>query len=143
MEIKRIDPQKAKELLESGNYTYIDVRTPPEYEAGHVPGAKNIPVVEPDPMGRMQANPQFVDVVEKNFGKGARLIVGCQKGGRSLKAAQILQQAGFADILDMRGGFGGETDPMGQVTFPGWKPRGLPLCQNCSPEDSYDALARK
>lgn len=143
MEIKRIEPEKAKKLLDSGDYTYLDVRTVPEYEAGHVPRAKNVPVVEPDPMGRMQANPQFVEVVEKNFGKGAKLIVGCQKGGRSLKAAQILQQAGFQNVVDMRGGFGGETDPMGQITFPGWKPRGLPLCQDCSPADGYAALTKK
>lgn len=143
MEIRRIEPEKAKELLDSGDYTYLDVRTVPEYEPGHVPGAKNIPVVEPDPYGQMQMNPRFLETVEKNFGKDVKIITGCQKGGRSLKAAQLLQQAGFQNVVDMRGGFGGETDAMGQITFPGWKPRGLPLCQNCSPQDSYEALAKK
>ena len=49
MEIKRITPEQTKELLDSNTgYIYLDVRTVPEFDAGHVPGAKNIPVVEPD-----------------------------------------------------------------------------------------------
>ena len=81
MEIKRITPEQAKELLDSSqDYIYLDVRTVPEFEAGHVPGAKNVPVVE--------------------------CITGCQKGGRSIKAAELLLVAGFPHVLDMRGGFG-------------------------------------
>ncbi len=44
IEIKRITPEQAKELLDSNQgYVYLDVRTVPEFEAGHVPGAKNVP----------------------------------------------------------------------------------------------------
>lgn len=144
MEIKRITPEQAKELLDSQAGTlYLDVRTVPEFEAGHVPGAKNVPVVEPDPFGRMQLNPRFVEIVEKNFGKDVKGITGCQKGGRSLKAAELLLQAGFPNVVDMRGGFGGETDEMGRLTFPGWAPRGLPTTRESAPEDRYDTLARK
>jgi rhodanese-related sulfurtransferase len=43
-EIKRITPEQTKELLDSNTgYIYLDVRTVPEFDAGHVPGAKNIP----------------------------------------------------------------------------------------------------
>ncbi len=42
MEIKRITPEQTKELLDSNTgYIYLDVRTVPEFDAGHVPGAKN------------------------------------------------------------------------------------------------------
>jgi rhodanese-related sulfurtransferase len=52
MEIKRITPEQTKEPLDSNqDYIYLDVRTVPEFEAGHVPGAKNVPVVEPDASG--------------------------------------------------------------------------------------------
>lgn len=144
MEPKRISPEDAKELLDSNTgYVYLDVRTVPEFEAGHVPGAKNIPVVEPDPYGRMQMNPRFVEIVEANFGKDAKLITGCQKGGRSIKAAQLLLEAGLPRVVDMRGGFGGETDEFGRLTFPGWVPRGLPTSSESAPEDRYENLAKK
>lgn len=144
MEIKRISPEEAKNLLDSGSgFAYIDVRTVGEFEAGHVPGAKNIPVLEPDGAGRMQPNPRFVEVVGENFPRDSKLIVGCQKGGRSLRAAQLLLEAGFAGVVDMRGGYGGETDAFGRLTFPGWEPRGLPIATESAPEDQYEHLARR
>ena len=144
MQIKRITPEQAKELLDSNaGHIYLDVRTVPEFEAGHVPGAKNVPVVEPDPFGRMQMNPRFAEIMEANFGKEVECITGCQKGGRSMKAAELLLQAGFTNVLDMRGGFGGETDEMGQLTFPGWAPRGLPTTPESAPDDRYENLAMK
>jgi rhodanese-related sulfurtransferase len=144
MEINRITPEKAKELLDSETgYVYLDVRTVQEFDAGHVPGAKNIPVLEPDPGGRMQLNPRFVELVEGNFGKDAKVITGCQQGGRSLKAAELLLAAGFSNVVDMRGGFGGETDMSGRLTFPGWVPRGLPTSRESAPDDRYESLSRK
>ena len=144
MEIKRITPEQAKELLDSNRgHVYLDVRTTREFDAGHVPGAKNVPVLEPAPDGRMQVNPRFVPIVEANFGKDVKCITGCQKGGRSLKAAEMLLQAGFTHVVDMRGGFGGESDPFGQMTFPGWKPRGFPTTQASDPEDRYENLSQK
>ena len=142
MSVKRISPEEAKQVLDDDrDYMYLDVRTVQEFDAGHVPGAKNIPLMEPV-MGRMQMNPDFVDMVEANFGREAKFIVGCQKGGRSLKAAEMLQNAGFKNILEMRGGFGGETDETGHLTFPGWAPRGLPVSHDSAPEDRYERLSK-
>ena len=144
MEIKRITPEEAKELLDSNSgHIYLDVRTTQEFDAGHVPGAKNVPVVESTPSGPMQINPRFVQIVEANFGKDVKCITGCQMGGRSMKAAEILLQAGFTDVVDMRGGFGGESDPFGRITFPGWKPRGYPTSPESAPDDRYDSLSKK
>jgi rhodanese-related sulfurtransferase len=144
MEVKRITPEQAKELLDSNqDYIYLDVRTVAEFEAGHVPGAKNVPVVEPDASGRMQLNPRFVEIVEASFVKDVKCITGCQKGGRAIKAAELLLVAGFPHVLDMRGGFGGETDEMGRVTFPGWSLCGLPATRESAPEDRYENLAKK
>jgi rhodanese-related sulfurtransferase len=141
MQLRRVTPDEAKELLDSNRgYVYLDVRTPQEFDAGHVPGAKNVPVFQPDAYGRMVQNPDFVEVVDASFGKEARLITGCQMGGRSLKAAELLLKAGFLDVVDMRGGFGGELDPVGRLTFPGWVPRGFPATRDSIPEDRYDNL---
>jgi rhodanese-related sulfurtransferase len=144
MEIKRVTPEKAKELLDSNSgYVYLDVRTVQEFDAGHVLGAKNIPVLAPDAAGRMQLNPRFVEIVEANFDKDAKLITGCQMGGRSLKAAGLLLSSGFSDVVDMRGGLRGETDSAGRLTFPGWEPRGLPTSRDSQPGDRYENLSTK
>ena len=142
MEAKRISPDEAKALLDSGDgYTYLDVRTEQEFASGHVRGAKNIPFLDRDPVrGGMAVNSLFTEQAEKNFGKDAKLICGCQKGGRSLKAVETLLAAGFQNVVDMRGGYGGETDISGVLTFPGWAPRGLPTSTDSAPEDRYQHL---
>lgn len=142
MEVKRIAPEEAKELLDSGQgYVYVDVRTVAEFDAGHVPGAKNIPLLDLDPMrGSMAPNPRFVEIVERNFPKDAKIICGCQRGGRSYKATETLLAAGFTNVVDMRGGFGGEMDQCGCLIFPGWAPRGFPTSAASSPEDRYESL---
>jgi rhodanese-related sulfurtransferase len=142
MNVKRITPDEAKELLESGQgYVYLDVRTANEFGAGHVPGAKNIPYLDVDPMrGGMAPNPEFVSIVERNFPKDANIICGCQRGGRSFKATEALLAAGFQNVVDMRGGYGGEMDNCGCTIFPGWAPRGLPTSSESKPEDRYESL---
>ncbi len=47
--VKTMDADKARKLLEErpeGSYTLLDVREPAEYEQGHIPGAKLIPLSE-------------------------------------------------------------------------------------------------
>jgi len=144
MEIKRVSPDEAKELLDSGQgYVYLDVRTVPEFDAGHPAGAKNVPILDRTPYGQMQLNDHFAEVVESNFGKDVKCITGCQMGVRSLKAAEILLNAGFTDVVDMKGGYGGEADMMGQMSYPGWAPRGLPTTTESDPEDRFENLAIK
>jgi len=144
MEIKRVSPDETKQLLDSEEgYVYIDVRTVAEFEAGHVPGAKNIPVLDRDSYGRMASNERFVEIVEKNFGKTVKCIVGCQKGARSMQAAAQLLNAGLSNVLDMRGGYGGESDAMGRMSYPGWAPRGLPTTTESPPEDKFEHLLKQ
>ena len=143
MEIKRVSPDEARELLETGDYIYLDVRTVGEFEAGHVPAAKNVPVFERDPAGRMQPNLRFAEIVEANFGKDAKCVVGCHMGGRSMQATALLLAHGFTEVVDMRGGFGGETDSSGNTTYPGWVPLGFPTTQEEHSGDSYQTLMRK
>ena len=96
MEIKRISPDEAKELLDNdADAVYLDVRTVPEFDAGHVPGAKNIPVLDRDAYGRMAPVPRFAEIVEANFGRDVRCVTGCQKGARSMMAAGDPRRGGF------------------------------------------------
>jgi rhodanese-related sulfurtransferase len=142
MDVKRITPEEAKSLLDSGDgYVYLDVRTVREFDAGHVSGAKNVPFLDLDPMrGGMAPNPQFVEIVARNFPKDTRIICGCQQGHRSLMAARALLAAGFTSVVDMRGGFGGELDHCGCMVFPGWVPRCLPTSAESKPEERYQSL---
>ena len=141
MQLQRISPEEAKELLDSGDgYIYLDVRSEPEFEAGHAPGAKNVPLLHRTPVG-MQPNRDFVAVCERALGKDAKIITACKMGPRSMRAAQILLQSGFTSVVDMRGGFSGEMDPMGRLTYPGWQPRGLPVTTEAAEDETYAGLA--
>ncbi len=67
----------------------VDVRTPGEYNAGHLPNAKLIPV----------------DEVEKRlseFGsdKSRPIVVYCKSGGRSGRAESILLANGYTDVTN-------------------------------------------
>src|SRR5262245_122900 len=129
MNIKIIGVEQAKEILDRDtSVVYIDVRTEQEFQNGHVPKSINIPVVWPDPSTRqMKPNPDFLKVVSAQFGKDKKIIVGCQAGGRSQFAAELLVQDGFQDVTNMQGGFGGARDPMGRVVAPGWAQLGFPV----------------
>src|SRR2546426_12737630 len=141
MAIKEITPQQAHDVLEKdADIVYIDVRTEREFVAGHPEGAVNIPVAFPDPARGMVMNAEFVNVVESHFPKEKKIIVGCQAGPRANAAAGLLQQAGYQDISNMLGGFGGTRDPMGKVIAPGWSTVGLPVSQENGEGVSYESL---
>ena len=126
MSLKRISPEEAHELVTDGGYAYLDVRSVPEYEAGHPTGAFNIPLMHRGAAG-MEPNPAFADVVQGVFPKDAKLVLGCQGGGRSKRAAEMLLGLGYTNVVDQRAGFLGSKDPFGKVSEPGWQPKGLPV----------------
>src|SRR6185312_7378724 len=115
---KRVSPTEAKALLDQG-YTYLDVRSEPEFAAGHPTGALNVPFAHAGP-GGMKPNPDFLPVVQALFPKDATLVLGCAAGGRSLNAARAMIGAGYTQIIDQRAGFGGARDAFGKVVEPGW-----------------------
>ena len=142
MGVQNINPEQAKQILDSDSSAVdIDVRTEGEYQNGHVPKALNIPVAIPDPAARqMMPNPDFVRVVSAHCSKDRKIIVGCQMGGRSQAAAQILGQEGFQDVSNMQGGFGGAKDPMGRVVTAGWAQLGYPVETEVPKGASYGEL---
>jgi rhodanese-related sulfurtransferase len=144
MSVKNVRPEEAKDILERDSQSvYIDVRTEQEFSNGHVPKSVNIPIVWPDPSTRrMTPNPDFVRVVSDHFPKNKRIIVGCQAGGRSQMAAELLSQEGFQDVSNMQGGFGGARDPMGRVVTPGWAQLGFAVETGIPEQNSYASLRR-
>jgi len=64
----------------------VDVRTPDEYTAGHVPGSMNVPLQE-------------LDKKIVQTGDGNRAVTACcNTGGRSKQAAALLKKEGFECI---------------------------------------------
>ncbi len=70
--------------------TYIDVRTPDEFAAGHYPGAINHPL-ELIAQGIMPDVPHDTAV-----------CVYCRSGARAGMALQLLQQAGYTSVSNGR-----------------------------------------
>jgi rhodanese-related sulfurtransferase len=91
----------------------------------------------------MSPNPDFMRVVETVLSKDAKIVVGCLSGGRSLRAGQMLETAGFRNVVDQRAGFGGAKDPMGKVTEPGWAAENLPVESGRPPQRSYSDLSKR
>jgi rhodanese-related sulfurtransferase len=144
MVIKEVTPEQAHELLTANaDAVYIDVRSEREFANGHPAGAVNIPVAFPDPARGMVMNPDFVKIVEANFAKDKALVIGCQAGPRANAACGLLQQAGYQQISNVLGGFGGMRDQMGNTIAPGWANSGLPVTQDSGEGVSYSSLAAK
>lgn len=143
MTIKQITVEAAQQTLQNDSTCiYLDVRTEDEFRNGHVPGAINIPVVFPG-AGGMTPNPDFLKVVEASVPKDRKIIVGCQAGMRSQYAAELMTQAGYPDVANMQGGFGGARDMMGRTVAPGWLEMGLPVEMKVDKTNSYDAARKK
>ena len=127
MSVRHVGVQEAYQLQTTDGYTYVDVRSVPEYEKGHPKSAHNVPY--------------FLAVMQANYPTDAKLLIGCQVGGRSAKAVERLTAAGYDTAVNVKGGFGGSRDPAtGYVVDDGWAQMGLPV-ENGSPEGvGYDPL---
>lgn len=78
--------------LEQGSILLVDVREENEWVAGHIPGSILLPLSVLDPAAL--PDPQ-----------GRQIVLTCRSGQRSLTAAAILQEAGFAAHAHLGGGF--------------------------------------
>ncbi len=89
---------EAKALIErKPDMAILDVRTPSEFDDGHIEGAINIPV--DDLAGRLD-----------ELSKDDELLVYCRTGNRSARAVGILNDGGFTKIFHMDEGITGWMD---------------------------------
>lgn len=84
----------AKQMIDAGGVTIVDVRTAGEYTEGHIPGAYNLPL---DSIGT--ARPSALPDT------GANLLVYCRTGVRSKQASDKLVALGYQHVYDLYGGF--------------------------------------
>lgn len=86
---------EAVQLLNRKDAIMVDVREPAEFNAGHAPNARNIPLAQLD---------KRIGELEKFKGRPAVVI--CQTGGKSRAATALLKKAGFAEVVVLAGGIG-------------------------------------
>lgn len=139
MTVQRVSPHEADRLVREEGYVYLDVRSVPEFEAGHPPDAYNVPIMHKTGAG-MEPNDDFMEVVVAVFPKDTKLVLGCRSGNRSLRAARQLLAAGYEYVVDQRAGLAGARNAFGQLEEPGWEAAGLEMATEPHPERHYGAL---
>lgn len=102
--------QFSDKLAATADAQLVDVRTPGEFENGHLAGAKNI-----------DFNSGNFDEESNALDKAKPVFVYCQRGGRSADAATVLRDKGFKEVYEMDGG------------LIAWNNAGLPLGDNKMP----------
>jgi rhodanese-related sulfurtransferase len=91
--VKKVDPVEFSEVISQPDVIILDVRTPEEFNAGHIANAININIAGAD----------FSSEVSK-LDKNATVAVYCRSANRSAVATNEMSDLGFTDMYDMQGG---------------------------------------
>ena len=138
-EVPEITPQQAFQMVEKESTYLIDVRSIAEYVfIGHPEMAYNVPLSFWSDMDQaFVPNQNFVEDIKKRFNAEDKLIFICRSGGRSMRAAQLMNDAGYTSVFSVNEGFEGRTDEDGYRTLEGWKNRDLPYVYDQKEELRY------
>ncbi len=89
-----VSPQALEQRLGEPGLVVLDVRTPQEFAAGHVPGALNVP------------HDQLASRLAELAGaKDAEVVLYCRSGRRAQMAANVLAEAGFDRLTHLEGDY--------------------------------------
>ena len=89
--VQEISAEEAMQVWQEKTAVFIDVRTPEEYKAGHVPGAVLIPLAE--------LEQRLAEIPREPL-----VLLICRSGNRSGQANLILQQHGYRNTRSVSGG---------------------------------------
>jgi rhodanese-related sulfurtransferase len=93
-EVDVVRPREAVELIASGDYTVLDLRSAEAFEAGHVRGALSLPFHAPDFLTRL-----------RELDRDDRYLVYSRSGESADEVADRMAGEGFEGIVDA-GAFG-------------------------------------
>jgi len=82
---------EVQRLYAAGEVVIIDVREESEFQQGHIPGARLMPLDE------------IADHLSE-IPRDETVVVVCRSGARSARAYQYLQEQGFTNVHNMQGG---------------------------------------
>ena len=88
-----LSPQDMVQLMNREKAIVIDVCEPDEFARGHVIGAKNLP------LGQLED--KLAQLVKS---KSAQVVMVCQVGARSARAAATARKLGFENVKSLAGG---------------------------------------
>lgn len=91
---KVLEPKEFLEEIQGEGITLIDVRTPEEFQEGHIEGARNIDYLAGDFLSRIT-----------ELSREQPVYIYCRSGNRSQQAAKKLKALGFEQIVDLDGGY--------------------------------------
>ena len=91
--VQVLDVAKYEKKMTQPDVQLVDVRTPEEFNEGHLGNAINIDVTADD-----------FDAKVVGLDKEKPVMVYCKSGGRSAKASARLKELGFKTITDLEGG---------------------------------------
>ena len=92
--IRKVQVVEFEKLSKDKQNFLLDVRTAKEFEAGHIPGATNLDVNQPDFDQKVSA-----------LDKGKVHLVYCAAGVRSARACERMSRLGFQRLVDLAPGF--------------------------------------
>lgn len=87
-------PEIFKEHLAKGKHILLDVRTPAEFDQGHLDGAVNVDIFQ------SRYFKSYCDTLDRE----KPVYLYCRSGSRSRTASRILTRMGFKEVYDLRGG---------------------------------------
>ena len=93
---QRVTVEAFASARNGSNALVLDVRTPGEFAAGHVPGAVILDV-----------SSDGFEVAIRQLQTDRPILVYCRSGRRSARACSILREAGFTNVLDLAAGLQG------------------------------------
>lgn len=94
---QNVTPDQAEKIIKNDpKVVVLDVRTPDEYQSGHIPGAKNIDYLGDNFEQKVAALDQ-----SKTY------IVHCAAGSRSAKACTVIEKLEFPSVYHLNSGFKG------------------------------------
>ncbi|WHX98763.1 rhodanese-like domain-containing protein [Neobacillus sp. DY30] len=88
---RNVTAEEAKILIDNKEVVVLDIRTPEEYQDGHIPNALLIPLQE--------LEKKLIDLE-----KDKSYLLVCRSGSRSAQASEILTSKSFSTIYNMTGG---------------------------------------
>ena len=91
--VQTVDPQNFLASASQTGAVVVDVRTPEEFAAGHLPNAVNVNVEDPTFESQIAS-----------LDKGATYVVYCRSGRRSAIATDAMAAAGFTSVYNLNGG---------------------------------------
>lgn len=106
--IETISASSFQNEINSDDVIILDIRTPEEFASGRIANSQNIDFYAAD----------FKNNLEK-LDKDKEYKIYCNSGNRSESAKKIMEEMGFKNVVELRGG------------IQAWMSNGLPTCTTC------------